>query len=200
MLYLNYNSGGADMYKRIIIFITLIVVCIVSSADTLRLSVIYNTTIDDNEATNITIRTLEAANPGDEVYIYLTSGGGRTDIGYKIVDAIKHSKGKVVIVVKTWAGSMAANLICESPNYIVDDKAILMYHMAFYIDDDGNKVPLNLNDPVDKAIFDRANQTFRNCGFLTEAEIIKIGNGGEVWLTGKEIYTRLKKMGINHEH
>lgn len=195
MLYLKYSLGGiCKMFKKIIILLTLLAVTIVSSADTLRLSVLYSGDIDDNNATNITLRTLQAANTGDEVYIYLTSDGGRTDIGYKLVSAIQHSKAKVVVVVKTWAASMAANIVCEAPHYVVYPKAVLMFHMAFYVED-GKRVPLDLSNPYDRQVYDRANQNFRDCGFLTEKEIAYMDGGGEVYLTGAQIQSRLKHMG-----
>jgi len=174
--------------------LSLAAVVFIASADTLRISIAYVGDIEDNDTAQVTIKTLEAANPGDEVYIYMTSDGGRVDIGYNIVEAMQHSKAKVVVVVNEWAASMAANIVCEAPNYVIGPKATLMWHMAFYVDDDGKRVALDPKDPGDKAIIDRADQTFRDCGFLTEKEIKLMDNGGEVYLSGKDIHDRLKKM------
>lgn len=183
------------MIKKYLTTLTLILVFLVAQADTLVLKVVYDGTIDYNNSTSLTIKTLEAANKGDKVEILLNSPGGSVDAGYDMVEAMDDSDAYVVVVVENYAASMAANMLCEAPHYKVSRNAILMWHMAFYLDDDGKKVPLDLKDPTDKAIYDRANKTMRKCGFLTDAEIRKVDAGGEVWLTGAEINARLKNMG-----
>lgn len=162
-------------------------------ADTLRISVIYDGEIKDDDTAAQTIKVLRSAEAGTEVYIYMTSPGGDVDTGIKIANAMKNSRAKVVLVVTQYAYSMAASLVCLAPNYEVRREAVLMYHMAYRPGPNGEIIPIDPKSPNDEYYYRYMNYVYKKCGFITKQEINRMNHGGELWITGDEVRHRMGK-------
>lgn len=168
----------------------LVLVVSIAYADTLVLKVPFTGEVSEDKKTQFVLDLLKSTKGNTEVYLYVTSPGGSTDIGYKIIAAMQHNGSTDTVVVTKYAYSMAAMWVCGADRFIVDDNAELMFHMAYYYDDQGRIV--RITPQSDPKLWRLIDQTLHRCPFLTEDDIRRIDNGGEVWLTGKDIKKRMR--------
>ena len=97
----NTNRGerGFDIYSRL-----------------LRERIIFiNQPIDDAMASLIVAQLLflESEDPGRDIFMYISSGGGSITAGFAIHDTMKHMSADVATIAMGMTGSMATFLLCS---------------------------------------------------------------------------------------
>lgn len=96
----------------------------------------------------------------DEIIIRINSLGGDLNQGLSIVSEIRASKAYIVTVVEGVAASMAGVIALAGDERRMNDYGRIMLHLAYYVDDEGNKVT-NLSKK-DKKALDQMNGILTN--------------------------------------
>ena len=87
----------------------------------------------------------------DEITIRINSFGGDFNQGLSIVSEIRASKAFIITVVEGVAASMAGVIALAGDERRMNDYARIMLHLAYFVDDKGNKVT-SLSKKDQKAI------------------------------------------------
>lgn len=100
----------------------------------------YTTAIGmfDDTMLQTVIKDTQTLGPGDEVQIYIDSGGGYVYVQESIIAYFKFKKLSSVCHVGAFAASAAATLLAECDKQIVADNAEIMFHLPYIKDDAGN--------------------------------------------------------------
>lgn len=128
---------------------------------------------------------------GDRLTIYLSTPGGEVLSGYRIIDAMNRSKGKIHIHVSSHAMSMGADMLCQADSVSFSDFAIIMWHP---LQENGvNMLRSDTNTKPQTAFLDGIDILMKKCKkFLTKEDYKTLATGGEVWVIGKTLKERLK--------
>ncbi len=76
----------------------------------------------------------------DEITIRINSWGGDLDMGLSIISEIRASRAYIITKVDGVAASMSGVIAVSGDRSKINDYARLMLHLAYYIDQDGNKI------------------------------------------------------------
>ena len=138
------------------------------------------------------IHQIRSASANDIIHLHLNTPGGLVSTGVQIISAMRATQAHVVSHLEGEACSMGALLFLSADEMVVYDDSILMFHNysggAF---GKGHEIT---------AVIDATNKWYTKltksvCSpFLTDAELVKIFEGADMWMLSDEVQTRLKTM------
>lgn len=138
------------------------------------------------------VHSIKTANKSDTIHIYLNTPGGRLDTGVQIINAMKHSKARIICILEGRAYSLGALIFLSSSEFVVNDHARLMIHNhSGSAIGKGHEYMAAAQDTVEW--FEKMSRDiFKD--FLTDKEIQEILDGKDFWLQANEVRERLEKM------
>lgn len=141
-------------------------------------------------------KLLNDAKDGEQINIFVNSGGGSVSAMFLLLDMIEQSKADVKYIVSDNSLSAAAIMLCYlNPEHVqVRDAAIIMFHqMTLRIDGKSTVISkLDSLNPVHKTLKQQNMIVLNKCKkLLTDAEWEKLMNGEDIYIIGKEFKKRL---------
>lgn len=153
---------------------------------------IHITTMDDVDSHLERLDLIRNAGPDDTVTIRINTYGGLVQLAQAYVSAIKESKAEI-ITRGIGAIASAGTVVFLAGHYrIPDQSAIFMFHNY-----QGGTWGDGANIHAQTVFMTEWSDAYlRECyqNILTEDELSKILNGGQVWLRGDEIQRRLDNL------
>lgn len=148
--------------------------------------------IDEPEKYVEMIHRIKSANPGEVIYIYLNTPGGRLDTAIQIINAMRVSQAKIVTVVEAEAHSAGTMIFLCGDEFIVHDNCSMMFHnFSGGTYGKGNEMKLQI-DATTRWFNKLAKDIYYP--FLSHQEIDNMIDGKDIWMESEEIRKRLKKM------
>jgi len=138
------------------------------------------------------IHKIKSAGPGETIYIYLNTPGGRLDTAMQLINAMRISQAKIVTVVEAEAHSAGTLIFLCGDEFIVHDNCSMMFHnFSGGAIGKGNEMKLQIDATV-KWFSKLAKDIYYP--FLSHQEIDDMINGKDLWMESEEVRKRLKKM------
>lgn len=148
--------------------------------------------IEDPEKYVEMIHRIKIANPGEVIYIYLNTPGGRLDTAIQLINAMRVSQAKIVTVVEAESHSAGTLIFLCGDEFIVHDNCSMMFHnFSGGTFGKGNEMKLQI-DATTRWFNKLAKDIYYP--FLSHQEIEDMLAGKDIWMESEEIRRRLKKM------
>lgn len=135
------------------------------------------------------------ADATDTIDVVIDSPGGYVFIGNQIMNMLSTTSAHVKVKVLNLAASGGAYIMLFGDEIYVNPYAKIMFHRAYYVDDNGAKVHLDRNDIDEVILMDISQEKLYQ--YLTEKEIAAFNAGEDVWLSGKEFMKRYNSLKSN---
>jgi hypothetical protein len=128
--------------KYYLFAICIIILLTVSIVNTTQAATGHTTAVGmfNDDMLKTVIKDTQTLGPGDEVTVYIESGGGYVYVQEAIIAYFKFKKLSSVCYVGRSASSAAATLLVECDKQIVADNAEIMFHLPYVKDEEGNIV------------------------------------------------------------
>lgn len=135
------------------------------------------------------INTLKTADPHDTVFIYLNTPGGNLYTTVQIISAMRQSQATVVTCLEGEVCSAGTLIFLAGQKHIVNRHCSFMIHnYSHFIGGKGNEVSIRVKH-YESYFRELADDLYG--GFLTPEEIDSVTQGKDIWLSSKEVITRL---------
>lgn len=136
---------------------------------------------------------LQEATEGQTVRFFLNTPGGSAESGYMLYENIKNCKAKTVAIPQGCVASAGTFLTLACDEIEVTPFLEFMIHEISAYGIGGKLSDIHTYQTFAK---EHTKATFALIygGFLSEAEIRKVLNGKEIWLSGEEVLTRFTAM------
>jgi hypothetical protein len=164
-------------------FLLMITVLVVGYLAERQDTTIVMPTIVSEEAIAPVLKELNSASYGQVITLKISGYGGDVATGLMLDRAIQDSKAKVILRVEGLAMSMYADLVAHAKHVEFAPGALLMFHGV-----QTGEGPFPANDPLQIYFTNRDAQT----GLFTNEEICFMRNGGEIYMTEADFWTRLE--------
>lgn len=149
-------------------------------------------TIESPSKTRQLCTLLRGIGSKDIIMLRINSDGGRFDLAMEIINAINDCEGTVYGIIEQGCASAATMIFLSCHNWHVHPYAEMMIHSASYgVVGKSHEVVARVfaaQDRIEKAV-----RCFYK-GFLAEEEIELVLNGGDIYLTSEEIFSRLETV------
>lgn len=154
----------------------------------------YNLTVNDLVSPNSLIKTFfqgilihYVVDYNDIVNITIDSNGGYTSIWANLINDIRHSSGKVNMIVEKKAISMGSIIMLTGDTLTVSDNAIILFHRPFVM-----AAIMKIVVPDDRSSNMHNDLVYnRVIPLLTSKERERYQQGLDVELSGKELNRRM---------
>ena len=138
------------------------------------------------------IECLYSATPSDEIILHLNTPGGDLDTTIQIINGIRSCAGVVVGIADGIVASAGTVIFFSCHSLVVQPFSYFMFH-------DGSEAAMGkINDNLAQVTF--MSKFLANLfmevyvPFFSKAEVTKILNGKDLWLTSDEIVERITKV------
>jgi len=138
------------------------------------------------------IECLYSATPKDEIILHINTPGGDLDATIQIVNGIRSCAGVVIGIADGIVASAGTIIFFSSHSLVVQPFSYFMFH-------DGSEATIGkINDNLAQVTF--MSKFLANLfmevytPFFSKAEVTKILNGKDLWLTSDEIVERITKV------
>jgi ATP-dependent protease ClpP protease subunit len=149
--------------------------------------------IDEPSKYRQLISLLLNAPPGDEVFIYLNSGGGNLDTAAAIINGIAITQAEVSAFIMGSCHSAASIIAMYCHQVHVFDSAYMMVHTASFASAGNTPTIKAHTDFTIKQVQKILEDAYE--GFLDAKELESVKNGIEIWLDAEQIKKRLGNRG-----
>ena len=148
--------------------------------------------IEDPEKYIEMIHRIKTSNPGEVIYIYLNTPGGRLDTAIQLINAMRVSQAKIITVIEAESHSAGTLIFLCGDEFIVHDNCSMMFHnFSGGTFGKGNEMKLQI-DATTRWFNKLAKDIYYP--FLSHVEIDDMLTGKDIWMESEEIRKRLKKM------
>jgi ATP-dependent protease ClpP protease subunit len=134
---------------------------------------------------------LRETTEGDRVKIFINSPGGKTDIAFQIINAMRDCKSKITTVMDGICGSCATWVFLSGDEYLVNDYSQMLIHWYTWVAGGKGHEIKSRSDHYEDMFEKVAKEIYKD--FLNEDEIKNI-KGSDYWFNSNEVKNRLKKM------
>lgn len=153
---------------------------------------VHITTMDDIDSHLDRIDLIRGAGPDDTVTIHINTYGGLCHLAQAYISAMKESKAQIITRGIGTVASAGTFVFLAGQYRHADKDATFMFH-NYQGGTWGDGA--NMNSQVSfEAVWGESFMRSSYQGVLTEDEMTKILNGGQVWLLGEEIQKRLDDL------
>jgi ATP-dependent protease ClpP protease subunit len=138
------------------------------------------------------MQTFREAEEGDEILIFINSGGGYVSTAIQYVNCIRNCKAKVTAVLEGECHSAATYIFLACDSWEVNMGVIMLIHNYFGGATGKGKDLMDhvyANNSWVKNIMQTA-----YAGFLTQKEIDQVNKNQDIWLESEEIVKRLATL------
>lgn len=171
-------------------------ICVKETAATIEHYYLYDEVADPKEYVEM-IHSIRNCSPHTTVMIHINTPGGCLYSAVGIVNAIRECPGTVVTCAEGEVASAGSLVFFAGQGMSVDDHSLFLIHTA----SGGHvgKAPDNLAGS--KALSAYMKELYHDVyfPFLTKPEIKRVLDGGEMYLTSKEVIERLEKVAQQNE-
>lgn len=138
------------------------------------------------------IHRILVAGEHDVVYIHLNTPGGRLDTGVQLINAISNTAAKVVTCLESEAHSLGTLLFLSGDEMVINEHCMMMFHnYSGGVGGKGHEQVAHLAAET-KRMYELMHKIY--VPFLTTAEVDRIIDGADIWMSSEEIKVRLDKM------
>jgi len=138
------------------------------------------------------IHKIRLASSDETVIIHLNTQGGDLSTGIQLINAMKYSEAHIVCSLEGEAYSLGSLIFLAADEFLIHDHSTMMIHnFSGGIYGKGNEQVQQLEATI--KWFNTLTRDYY-IPFITEAELVDILKGEDLWLQADDIRKRLNKM------
>lgn len=138
------------------------------------------------------VHRIRTAGPGEHIYIYLNTPGGRLDSTIQIVNAMRSTQAKITTVVEAEAHSAGTMLFLSADEFVINDNCYMLFHnFSGGAVGKGNEIKAQV-EATDSWFRKLVHDVYRF--FMTGDEIERMLKGEDFWFDSAEVRRRLEVM------